>query len=83
MKIKEVEALCAKVVEQVSQSWEDLINDEELEQVTKKLHTVEEKFKKLKNDIDKLPMTENMSKDVDLKKLQQQVARLNASAEMD
>ena len=29
-KIEEVEALCAKLVEQVSKSWEYLINDEEL-----------------------------------------------------
>ena len=33
--IQEVEALCAKVVEQVSQTREPLINDEELDQVTK------------------------------------------------
>ena len=32
-KIEEAEALCAKVVKQISQTWEDLIDDEELEKL--------------------------------------------------
>ena len=76
MNIEEAEALCAKAVEQVSQTWEAFINDEELEQVTQQLHIAEADFNKLKNDLKKLPTTKKMSKDLDLKKLQQQVARL-------
>ena len=43
--IGELEALCSKVVEQVSQSWEALIDDEELEKIMEQLHTVELELK--------------------------------------
>ena len=76
MKVEEAEALCSKVVEQVSQAWEALIDDEELEQVTQQFHTTEAEFNKLQDDLKKLPMTEKMSKVVDMKKLQQQVEKL-------
>ena len=39
--IEEAEALCAKAVEQVSQSWEALIEDEEFEQVIEQLRAAE------------------------------------------
>ena len=41
-RIEEAEALCAKEVEQVSQSYEDLIDDEELEKVKEQIHTTKE-----------------------------------------
>ena len=47
-----------------------------MEQVIEKLHTVEEDVNKLKNELKKLPSTENMAKDADMKKLKQQVERL-------
>ena len=50
-KIKEVEALCAKVVKQVSHSWEALINDEELERVTEQLRATEAEVNQLKNEV--------------------------------
>ena len=70
-KIQEVEALCAKAYEQVSQSWEALIDDAELEQVTEKIYTVEMDFNKLKVELKKLPLVEKMSKATYLKILQQ------------
>ena len=76
MRIEEAKALCAKAAEKVSQSWEALIDDEELEQVTQQLHTVEEDINNMKNDLKKMPTTKNMRKDFGLKKLQQQVAKL-------
>ena len=39
--IEETEALCAKAVEKVSQTWEALINDEELEKFIERLRTIE------------------------------------------
>ena len=40
-KIEEVEALCAKVIKQVSQTWEALIDDAELEKLVEQLHIAE------------------------------------------
>ena len=40
-KIAEVEALCAKVVYQVSHTWEALIDDDELRKFAGDLHTIE------------------------------------------
>ena len=39
--IEEVEALCAKVVDQFSQTWESLIDEYELEKIIEQLHTGE------------------------------------------
>ena len=75
-KIQEAEALSAKAYQQVSQSWEALVDDTELEQVTKQFHTTKESFNKLKNELKKLPIVEKMSNNVDFKIIQQKVARL-------
>ena len=73
---EEEEVLCAKAVEHVSQSWEALIDNTELEQVTDKLHTAEADVNKLKNELKMLLTVEKMPKDADMKKLQYHVARL-------
>ena len=39
--IEEVEAFCAKAVDQFSQTWESLINEYELEKIIEQLHTGE------------------------------------------
>ena len=75
-KIQEAKALYAKAYEQVSQSWEALVDDKELEKVIKQFHTTKEIFNKLKNELKKLPIVEKMSNNVDFKIIQQQVARL-------
>ena len=36
--IEEAKELCARVIKQVSQSWEYLIDDKEMEKVTEQLH---------------------------------------------
>ena len=70
-KIQEVEALCAKEYAQVSHYWESLMDDEELEQVTDKIHTMEENISGLSNSLKTLSSIEKMRKFVDLKTLQQ------------
>ena len=52
------------------------MDDEELEQITEQLHTAEVDFNKLKRDLKKLLTIEKMAKVDDMKKLQQQVAKL-------
>ena len=61
---------------QVSPSREALLDDIELEQVTKQLHTTEENFTKLTNELKKFPTVEKMINVVYFKILQQQVVRL-------
>ena len=55
-KIQEVEALCAKEYAQVSHSWESLMDDEELEQVTYQIHTIEANLFGLINTLKKLSL---------------------------
>ena len=69
-KIEEAKVLCAKGEEKVSQTWEALIDDEELEKFTKKLHTTEIEVTQMKNEMKKLPLAEKMAKDSKMKKLQ-------------
>ena len=47
-RIEKVEALCAKVVEQDSQTWESLIENEELEDVTEQLPTTKTEVNQIK-----------------------------------
>ena len=70
-KIEEVEALCAKVVEQVSQTREALIDGEKLERVIKQLRTTEIEATQLKNKMKKFPLAGKMDKDADMKNLEQ------------
>ena len=53
-RIKEAEALCAKEVKQVSQTWEALINDQELKKVAEQLRTDETKANQMKNKMKKI-----------------------------
>ena len=41
MKIKEVDEICSKAFKEVSKSWEDLRDVDELEQLTEQLHTTD------------------------------------------
>ena len=68
--IEEVEELCAKAVEQVSQTWEALIDDEELEKFTKQLRIVEIEVNELRNEMKKLSLVEKMAKYANMKRLQ-------------
>ena len=62
-KIEEVEALCAKSVEQVSKNWETLID------VVERLHTIEIEETQLKNQMKNFPLAEKMDKATKMKKL--------------
>ena len=53
--IEEENALCAKAAKQVSQTWEALIDDVELEKVAEQLHTAETKANQMKNEMKKPP----------------------------
>ena len=57
-KIKEAEELCAKAVNQVSQAWEALIEDTELEKFAEELCTVETHMNQMKNAMKKFPLAE-------------------------
>ena len=50
-KIKDAKSLCTKAVDQVSQAWEALIEDAELDKVTQDLCTVETEVTQLKNEM--------------------------------
>ena len=75
-RIEEVESQCTKVVDQVSQNWESLIDDDELEKVTEELRTTKTKVTQLKNEMTKLPLVENLAEATEMKSLQQQVTVL-------
>ena len=75
-RMEDAEVLCAEALEHVCQSWEALIDDEQLEQVTEQLYTMEAEFNKLKNDLKKLLTVEKMTNVTDMKKLQHQIAKL-------
>ena len=75
-RIEVVEALCAKAVKQVSQTWEDLIDDEELNKLTEWLRIVETKVNQLKNEMKKFPLVHKMVKSTDMKRIQKQVTTL-------
>ena len=77
-KIEKEEEICAKAIERVSQSWEELIDDTEIEQVKEKLYTSEVDINQLKNELKKLPTVENIARIDDMNILQQRVAKLRA-----
>ena len=74
--MKEAEALCVKEVEQVSQIWEVLIDDEEIEKVKEQLHTAETKVNQLNIEMKELSLVEKMAKSIEMKRLQKQVTTL-------
>ena len=59
----------AKAVERVSQTWEGLIDDEELEKVTEQLCTTKTEVTQMKNVIKKLPLVEKIAKVAKMKKV--------------
>ena len=75
-KIQEVDALFAKEYAQVSQSWEALMDNVDLEKIIEKIHTTEENLNRIKNELKKFLSVDKMSKVVDFKTLQQQVSKL-------
>ena len=65
--IQEAKAPCAKAYDQVSPTWEALMDDVELQDITKRLHMVDTNMASLWTSLKDLPQFENMSKAVDLK----------------
>ena len=74
--IQEAKALCAKVYEQVSQAWEALMDDVELQDITKKIHEEEVSLAGLQTSLKYLSLIEKMSKVAEHKVLQQEVTKL-------
>ena len=68
--IQEAEAPCAKDYDQVSPAWEALMDDMELQDITKRLHMVDTNMDSLQISLKALSQVKNMSKVVDLKELQ-------------
>ena len=75
-KIEDVKALFAKAFDQVSQAWEYLINDKELEKITEQLRTVEIDVNQMKYEMKKLSLAKKMAKDAKMQKVHQQVVTL-------
>ena len=75
-KIEHVDTICAKAVKYVSQMWESLIDDKDLDEIIEVLRTIETKVNQLKNEMKKLSLVEKMAKSIDVKRIQQQVATL-------
>ena len=53
-----------------------MIDDEELQKVTKKLHTVEIEVNQMKNEMNKIPLAEKIAKAPEMKKVQKNVTTL-------
>ena len=53
--IEEAKAVCAKAVDQVSQDWEEIIDDAELEKVTEELGIIEANVNMMKSGMKKFP----------------------------
>ena len=71
MNIQQDEALCAKVYEQVSHAWEALMDDVEMKEIKEKLHAAESSLVGLRTSLKYLSPDVNMSKDFQIKLLQQ------------
>ena len=54
--------MCAKAVDQVSQTWEALIDNADLENVAQVLRNVDKKETQLNNQMNKLPLVQKMAK---------------------
>ena len=67
--IQEAEVPCAKDYDQVSPTWEALMDDVELQDITKRLHMVDTNMASMRTSLKALPQVENMSKAIDLKEL--------------
>ena len=76
-KIEEEEAVCAKVVDQVSQDWLAFIDDGELEKVAEELCTVEAEVNQMKEGMKQFPLEEKIDKETKMRKLQQKVTVLH------
>ena len=68
--IQEGEEPCAKAYDQDSPTSEALMDDVELQDITKRLHMVDTNMASLWTSLKYLPQVENMSKDAYLKELQ-------------
>ena len=67
--IQEAKVPCAKDYDQVSPAWEALMEDVDLQDITKRLHMVYTNMASLWTSLKALPQVENMSKAIDLKEL--------------
>ena len=67
---------CAKVYEEVSQSWGALFEDVELHEITNKLNSAEKNMGNLRSSLKNLPPIEKMRKSAENKALQQQINTL-------
>ena len=74
-KIEEEKSMCSKVVEQVSQTWEELINNSKLGSHKGVVHNWDRR-NSTKEWMKKLPLAEKMAKAAEMRKLQQEFAVL-------
>ena len=71
--IEEEEVRCANVVDQVSQDWEALMDDAESEKLANEMTSIEGNITHTRNEMKHLPLAQKMAKEIEIRKLQQQV----------
>ena len=67
---------CAKVVDQVSQTWETLMDDEKSQKIASDLNVLEENIAQKRNEIKKLALQQKKVKTAEMCSLQQQTTML-------
>ena len=67
--IVEAEQTCAKVVDQVSQTWGALLDDEKSKNISNELTVVEANITQMQNEIKKLPLEQKRVKTIEMRRL--------------
>ena len=75
-KIEESKEVCAKAVDQVSQTWEALMDDEQSQKIANELTLLEANITQIRNDMKQLPLSQKMAKEIEMRKLLQQITVL-------
>ena len=73
-KIEGLEEICAKDFDQVSQTWEALMEYEQSQNIASELTSFEVNIAQIRNGMKKLPLAQKMAKKTKTRKLQQQMA---------
>ena len=75
-KIEGLEEICAKAFDQVSRTWEALMEYEQSLKIVSELTSFEVNIAQIRNGMKKLPLAHKMARKKKTRKLQQQMAVL-------
>ena len=73
-KIEGPEEICAKDFDQVSRTWEALMEYEQSQKIASELNAFEVNIAQIRNGMKKLPLAQKMANKTKMRKLQQQMA---------